>query len=882
MEVEHDDGCGEREEEMTDEKPETGKGRDVDGCDVIRSEEFYEEIEGEENDGKERTRDEEGNEETVDIESLSSVSIDDDDDDDDDEFEDAEDGRTESDREEGKDTNSRQTDEERSENNQENYEERNEDEDREEEEEEEEADGKDGERDEERLETVDKEMDGERDEETLETVDKEVDGERDKEDEDVEDEVEGQTEERVEGGEGEEQDENVEGEENCEGEGNEDDVRGNEVEEEQNIDERESDVNSETQDNDEKQEPEENVKTERVKKDPSIVPRRSSFFLHDNRFLDEDDPLRQPAEEDTRQRKQRGQYDDEDRSGIDETWAHDLYKEEEQKPKQPWEKADYGERRESHHFRREQHQYRGNSRNRYGQGGYQRGERRSQQDKYYVSDAGEEHGDHQRYERRRRQQPESDDDDTTDRDQTSKPSTHQRPDNRRSNEHPKPSRVTRNNSNDQERSYRQRHRIHDNPHQQTFNERDKRQQNNTKQVRQNERDRDAYNRHDRTDRTKQHTQKPPENRHTVNQWEGQERFKEIVSSRGRGQRSQQPRQPGVSPSSISVTPSGHITIRPTPSRRKQTNNEATPDEKWSNEQQRQQQRKNIEATQPPPSAVLRQLAQRPVFNSSLSSSSSESTQSGSRPTKVRGRGITFGRVQLVDPLPIAAVEAGPKRYSMQRARSGHAHAVKEPSQSTPMSHDSLSAVVTSDSLRSDVATVTQSDGSLQPGNFLPSVVTDRQQQEELLRSANGPLMAPVSSHSAHYAGNLPLNSVIPASVIPPYAVLEPLTPTEQFVIQEFRQQIQWKQEQKMAGHAIEDDDSAAHLSVSNAPVMSAYSVYPHEMAMLPPGVMGSPVPGHYVGGVFYPSQQFESRSSAVRITRPKTAVPIINPKDQEK
>ena len=43
-------------------------------------------------------------------------------------------------------------------------------------------------------------------------------------------------------------------------------------------------------------------------------------------------------------------------------------------------------------------------------------------------------------------------------------------------------------------------------------------------------------------------------------------------------------------------------------------------------------------------------------------------------------------------------------------------------------------------------------------------------------------------------------------------------------------------------------------------------------------VMGSPVPGHYVGGVFYPSQQFESRSSAVRITRPKTAVPIINPK----
>jgi hypothetical protein len=356
---------------------------------------------------------------------------------------------------------------------------------------------------------------------------------------------------------------------------------------------------------------------------------------------------------------------------------------------------------------------------------------------------------------------------------------------------------------------------------------------------------------------------------------------------------------------ITVSNSGNITVTPTHSRKRAE--EDTKEEVWVASQNEMKNKSLL----PPPSDVLRQIAPNLTFNGPRSARE-EQTQVP-RPSKSRGRGTAFGRdLPKVDSVtPVAAVphESGPKRYSIQRGQRSVPGQPSPPGQpsttgqlstagqpSTPGQPSALrqqpvhkqQSVAGTETVPGQQTIPGQSvkENSLMSvvkDNTLMSTVTDPQQQKDLLNLASGPQPQPPSSLPQQILSGAPASS-IPTAIIPPYTFFEALTPAEQLVIQEFRHQIQMQQEQRRSGHdgSNIEDDTPTPLPFSGP---SLYSMYPpsQQLPVLPPSMLeGGLLSGHYVGGVFYPMQQTELRLSAARSTRPSTAVPIVNPKDQEK
>jgi hypothetical protein len=180
----------------------------------------------------------------------------------------------------------------------------------------------------------------EEEEEEAERVDeKDRDNGEDKEEEEEEEEQEGEISEEENGEKGKEDEGIMDGDQAVEED--EDNEQSEEVE---GID---RDKKSQESENDETREEESKTEKKPVKENnPALVPRRSSFFMHDNRFLDDNDPLKHPEPEEQKPSwRYRSQFR-EDRSGMEaEKWDHDLYIEEEQVPKREWERHDYQERR---------------------------------------------------------------------------------------------------------------------------------------------------------------------------------------------------------------------------------------------------------------------------------------------------------------------------------------------------------------------------------------------------------------------------------------------------------------------------------------------------------------------------------------------------------
>ena len=254
---------------------------------------------------------------------------------------------------------------------------------------------------------------------------------------------------------------------------------------------------------------------------------------------------------------------------------------------------------------------------------------------------------------------------------------------------------------------------------------------------------------------------------------------------------------------ITVSNSGSITVTPTYGRKcvDEDNSQA---EEWA---AKQEETKSGLSPQPPPSAILKQIAPNLTFNGRRPGS--EESKQMPRPSRGRGRGTAFGRsrpaANTVAPVAAVPPESGPKRYSIQRGqRTVPGQAVKD---------NTLMSIV--------------------KDNTLMSVVTDPQQQKDLLSLASGPGPGPgpgprpAPSPSHQILSGAP-GSSIPTAIIPPYALLEPLTPAEQLVIQEFRHQIHMQQEQRRSGHGANSDDD-------DTPGPSVYSVYSQsqQMTVLP-------------------------------------------------
>lgn len=259
---------------------------------------------------------------------------------------------------------------------------------------------------------------------------------------------------------------------------------------------------------------------------------------------------------------------------------------------------------------------------------------------------------------------------------------------------------------------------------------------------------------------------------------------------------------------ITVTDSGRIRVTPTHGGRRVTDDTITPEEEWAAQQEAANTAKNGLPPQPPPSAVLKAITSRPTFSGPRQNNQEPqpSPRVASRPSgrgRGRGRGTVFAKTRRAGepaaPAVTVPAESGPKRYSIQRGqRSAPVQAVKERTQL--------------------------------------SVVTDPRQQEDLLNSARGPQT--VQPHSSQTV-SLRASSSVPTATIPPFAILEPLTPAEQLVIHEFRHQIHVQQEEKISGRRaiVEADGDPRVVPFPAHPVVDSYAMYPQgqQMTVLPTG-----------------------------------------------